>query len=574
MKAQTIQHTERKLDTYALAMVLVIMLLSAMLLLWITDQRQADYELNQSTLAETSVTATANEISLTISELRRLLNVFSRDRMPLLQSLLDDPENETSHQRLQKDIASYFPAFFAFTLAQPDGTIILDDFEGNIGTLCRQDLKQFSAQRHANAVYVHPNANTYHFDIPVDLEPDNQPMPILFVSFSLDRIAQLLQGGQLPGHELILVNSLDRSLIEVTATGSRDQLQRDLNLDQSELQRIIASTRVKGTQWVLLDIFKPDLFSSHQRKLYLASSLIFGLVALISFILFAFLQHKEQKRQMAEKMIYDRNQELAESLATLQKTQQQLVEAEKLASLGELVAGVAHEINTPIGSGLTSVSVVEHQTANVKTLIEQSKLKKSDLDTYLEQMAEAGRILQHNLARATELVKSFKQIAVDRVSKQPRWFDMKTYLEEILLSLKPRLKQTDHLVELHCPDDLQVYSQPGALSQILTNLILNSLLHGFDEHKIGLITILVQPAGNSIRLIYTDNGKGITEEHAGKVFNPFFTTARDRGGSGLGLNIVYNNVRNMLKGEIALKQANDGGVEFEIIFPSKLAEEE
>lgn len=131
MKALSSQRAERKLDTYALMVVLVIILLSAMLLLWITDQRQADYRLNQSQLAETSVAATANEINLTISELRRLLNVFSRDRMPLLRSLLNNPEDDANRQRLKQDIAGYFPTFFAFTLAQPDGTVILDDFDGN-----------------------------------------------------------------------------------------------------------------------------------------------------------------------------------------------------------------------------------------------------------------------------------------------------------------------------------------------------------------------------------------------------------------------------------------------------------
>ncbi|MBF0444747.1 MAG: HAMP domain-containing histidine kinase [Magnetococcales bacterium] len=255
-------------------------------------------------------------------------------------------------------------------------------------------------------------------------------------------------------------------------------------------------------------------------------------------------------------------------------SQVQLAKSEMMAALGDLVAGVAHEINTPLGTGFTSSSYLNGQTKKVKAAFENQKLTRSDLQAYLEMATESTMLIEKNLSRASDLIRSFKLVAVDQGRNDQRIFDMKNYVEEVLVNLRPKWKRTKHSIKLDCNEDIPVNSYPGAISQIISNLIVNSLTHAFKEKLEGNINIDISQQGEMVLLSYRDDGCGMNQEGVKKVFEPFFTTARDRGGSGLGMHIVYNLVTQALDGKIECKSTLGEGVVFEIIFPTTLSKKQ
>ncbi|HEY0838059.1 MAG TPA: ATP-binding protein [Azospirillum sp.] len=263
-----------------------------------------------------------------------------------------------------------------------------------------------------------------------------------------------------------------------------------------------------------------------------------------------------------------RRQEAETALARLQEAQEVLVQSEKLASLGALVAGVAHEINTPVGIAVSCASHLADATGTLKALTEQGGLGRNDFNRYLATAVDTTALILANCERAAQLINSFKQVAVDRASAERRAFALDAYIQETLVSLQPKLRQGGHTVSVDCPAGLTVDGYPGALSQILTNLVMNSLQHAFDPGRGGHITIAVaQPDPDTVLLTYADDGKGIPAEVMPKVFDPFFTTRRGQGGSGLGLHVVHNIVVGPLKGAITVGDAPGRGALFTITFP-------
>jgi len=269
------------------------------------------------------------------------------------------------------------------------------------------------------------------------------------------------------------------------------------------------------------------------------------------------------------------NQELAkrkaeaeEALAKLKQAQETLVQAEKLASLGALVGGVAHEINTPVGIALSCASHLSDATTHMRKLFEADDIGIEDFERYMETAADTTHLILGNCERAAALIRSFKQVAVDRTSAERRRFELASYIAETLASLKPRIRQAGHRVDIDCPPGLMVEGYPGALSQVLTNFVMNSIVHGYDEGQSGHLTIVVdQPSPELVRLVYADDGRGIAEEHRTRIFDPFFTTRRGAGGTGLGLHIVYNLVTGPLEGQLSVDSEAGRGTRFTIIFP-------
>jgi signal transduction histidine kinase len=238
-----------------------------------------------------------------------------------------------------------------------------------------------------------------------------------------------------------------------------------------------------------------------------------------------------------------------------------------MAALGNLVAGVAHEINTPLGVGITAASFLNEKTEEYIGKYKNGGLKRSDLEKYTGIASESSAMILTNLNRAADLVKSFKQVAVDQSTDERRKFNLKEYLDKLLFSLEPNFKKTKHTVTLNCPEDLVISSYPGVFSQIITNLIMNSMVHGFKEVNDGKIKIDIYKEENLIALCYTDNGMGMDTETLEKVFDPFFTTNRSSGGTGLGMHILYNLVTQSLGGQMECTSTPDKGVVFLIRIP-------
>lgn len=262
------------------------------------------------------------------------------------------------------------------------------------------------------------------------------------------------------------------------------------------------------------------------------------------------------------------NQELTATLNQLQTAQEQLIQSERLSALASLVAGVAHEINTPIGVAVTAASHLEEDTRQFNTAFANGFLKKQQLIDYLNSAQETSRILSRSLSRAAHLIRSFKQVSVDQASESRRKFLVKEYLEEILLTLHPKLKQTKLDIVVDCSAKLSLDSFPGAFAQIITNLIMNSLYHAYPgKSKAGTIRIEAVERAATLFLTYRDDGKGMTNEIRARIFEPFFTTNRNTGGSGLGLYILHNIVTQQFGGRIDCESQPEQGTTFFIQLP-------
>ncbi len=284
----------------------------------------------------------------------------------------------------------------------------------------------------------------------------------------------------------------------------------------------------------------------------------------------ASLEDMVNQRTLALK---DANRELIQTLEKLHQFQRQIVQNEKMASLGDMVAGVAHEVNTPIGLGVTASTMMLDRLAIIQKEFESKTLKASTMARFLSESQENLNIIYRNLNRAAELISSFKQVAVDQSSESNRKFCFSQLVNEILLSLRPRLKQVDHDIRIECDPTLTVETKAGPINQILINLIMNSVIHGFEDMEHGEINIIAEMmTPTKMKLIYRDNGKGIASDIRKRIFDPFVTTKRGQGGSGLGMHLVYNLVTQALNGSISITSEEGNGAEFLIIFPVESSE--
>ncbi|MBL0612155.1 PAS domain S-box protein [Aeromonas jandaei] len=262
------------------------------------------------------------------------------------------------------------------------------------------------------------------------------------------------------------------------------------------------------------------------------------------------------------------NTQLGKAYDDLKQAQQTLVESEKMASLGSLVAGVAHEINTPIGISVTASSYLQERVADFKSHIESKQLSRSYLNEFTVNLDESMQLLQGNLRRASELIASFKQVAVDQSSEARYNFSLADNLHQVVVSLGHKLKKAQCEVDIQCDPKLSIFSFPGSFTQIYSNLILNSINHGFDNwDKPKKITIKVEQQGEELLIDYSDNGRGIPPEILPRIFDPFVTSKRGQGGSGLGTHIIYNLVVQLLRGRIHCASEPGNGAEFHIRLP-------
>jgi len=282
----------------------------------------------------------------------------------------------------------------------------------------------------------------------------------------------------------------------------------------------------------------------------------------------------EEKVNTRTAALTDSNQQITNTLEQLKRTQQTLVESEKMASLGGLVAGVAHEINTPIGISVTAASFLQDEINQLSEKLAQNTLSRSYVESLIERLGESGRLLNSNLNRAANLISSFKQVAVDQSSEACYSFKLKENVNQVVTSLKHKLKQSRCQVFIDCPPSLSIYSFPGSFVQIYSNLIINSLIHGFEDwNGKREIYINIQLEEGIIHIDYRDTGKGIPDEIASRIFDPFVTSKRGSGGSGLGTHIIYNIVNQLFKGDIQYI-AGEQGTHFKLEIPHKNAAED
>jgi len=278
------------------------------------------------------------------------------------------------------------------------------------------------------------------------------------------------------------------------------------------------------------------------------------------------LKAENYRRSKTEQTLIKTNDELKSSITELNKAQERLLDAEKMAVLGKLSAEVYHEINTPIGVSITSTSYLTDLLSYLKRDIDNQKLSKRTLDDFTKNVDQSLQLLLNNLNRASDLITSYKQVAVDQTSNKTRKVNIAKYLDEIIRSLNPKLKKTNHEINVNCSENIEVYCHPGAISQIFTNLIINSLLHGFEGISHGIITINAELKSGRLHLNYQDNGVGVPESKLSLLFDPFYTTKSGTGGTGLGTHIINELVTDTLNGSITAHSKKGQGLSFDIEF--------
>lgn len=283
---------------------------------------------------------------------------------------------------------------------------------------------------------------------------------------------------------------------------------------------------------------------------------------LLTFVSFHICNALERKQ--AQEELRRANAELNATLQRLRQTQRQLVESEKMASLGGLVAGVAHEINTPLGISLTAASHLSEEAARLHRRLQSGELRRAELDGFGHSVLEASDLIVRNLQRADQLVRSFKQVAVDQSVNEPRQVELGAAVADILKMLAPALRRSSHKVELECPEPVSLMLPGGVLYQIVSNLVMNAIQHAFLPEQQGLISLGVRREGPEVVLACRDNGVGMNEAVRKQIFEPFFTTRRGQGGTGLGLHIVYNLVSQALQGSVRCESAPGAGSCFEL----------
>lgn len=266
--------------------------------------------------------------------------------------------------------------------------------------------------------------------------------------------------------------------------------------------------------------------------------------------------------------VAERTKELSNAIETLQRAQDELVHSEKLAALGRVVAGVAHELNTPIGNSVLVATSLGSKAQAMAAMVAGGTMRRSELTAYVNACLEGASMLEHNLGRAHHLIQSFKQVAVDQTSDRRREFDLKVMFDEISVTLSPLLRNTAHPLILDVPEGIVMNSYPGPLGQIVNNFVNNSLLHGFEGHVEGEMRLSASLAGDGqVEICFADTGKGMAPDHLKRIFDPFFTTRLGQGGSGLGLNIVYNQVTHILGGSVAVSSELGKGTQFTLRLP-------
>lgn len=283
----------------------------------------------------------------------------------------------------------------------------------------------------------------------------------------------------------------------------------------------------------------------------------------------AILQQAIAEKDTLLREVQAREAALQDALTELRQAQDRLVQSEKLAALGQLVAGIAHEINTPIGVALTIATYLEEESRGLQTLVSEGKLKRSALDSYLGATTEGTVRMRQNIDRAATLIRNFKRVAVDQTSEHRERFSMDQFISGLMDSILPQYKRSGHTVTWTCDDRLIIDSYPGALGQVITNLVNNAVIHAFEPGTKGTVRVTATAGRdpNRIDVTVADDGRGIPEDTLPHIFEPFFTTKRGEGGSGLGLQIVHNLVTSLLHGTLDVQSTVGKGTVFVICLP-------
>ncbi len=489
---------------WSIIYIILILLFICTFVAWNTFQRIDEFEKSHIQIAKSTTEIVASEISKRIKTQQRLLRNFAKNEEKLIHQLSLDPENEKIKARLDSRVADYFPNYFAVAIADHSGNLIIDDFDGDVGELCLQDIKHY-AQGSAQPVRVHPNLQVYHFDItvpwnhPTGKQEDNNSGGFLFVSFKPTFLFQLLRLSSVPQHELMLINKNLKNLIEITEKGTRDQLNRDdYHLTSEEEKRKLYSTEVENSVWNLVDFRDETLFSNYRTNIINDSLMIHVLFLIISILMIILLLRVEKTRLASEKM------------------------KEEMFSLFN------HDLRAPLSSIFGFLEIFVDSSLCEKEPEKCKQIGKRAFDNALTMLDIVDDILDVQKMESGKM--SFDFTEIELISVVTDAVDMSRQNGEM----------SNVTLELVCQDRaIYISADARRIKQAVTNLLSNAIKYS-PENETVKITVSKNVIGVVISV--SDNGPGIDISFQKHVFEKFAQSksklTRRVGGTGLGLAIV------------------------------------
>jgi len=433
------------------------------------------------------------------------------------------------------------------------------------------------------------------------LERVNLDEVVLYVEKAKQEIYSFINETEVVGGYFYIVDS-QNNLIFTSSNGNNDlvipaniamihseNLAKPVNYLSNSEEYIAFITYFEKWDWFVVSTVKSDVIYSKVSESALFA-LYSGAIAIVVAVLLLVLISKGitkpveilatgtkamKKGAYDTRVIVNTNDEfgmlaetfngMAEEIET--NFDQMRIQSENLSLLASFAAEMSHDVNTPIGNSLTVSTYLDLELKELGKSFLEGTLNKSELETYIDDTKESVDILTRNMVHASELITSFKTVSIDQLNRQKRTIDLSDYISQILKTLRPKLKKLKHQIIVSCSEKIIINSYPGAISQIITNLIMNSVIHGFEDMDAGVININISKSADEVQIDYRDNGKGITKENLEKLYEKFFTTKPESGGSGLGMHIVYSLVNTLLGGKIDAYSELGNGVEFKISFP-------
>ena len=486
--------------------------------------RTSDFKQYHYLLAQNSVTNVSESISQFIVNRKRLIKIFAKENITLIQNVLSDPENESLKEKIELKIKNYFPNSFSFTLSDLDGNPYYDDFVGYVGDLCVADIKSYS-QNFENLPRIHPNSFKYHYDLMTTF-PLGEEDYIIFISFAVDEIGEYLKTAQALGHKMMLVYKDSDHLIEITSDGARNKHYREnYRLTKDELSYLLFEKDIKGSLWTVYDFYEESLFSNYKTTTYIAALTIFLFIAFISTLFYILVKKEELKRKKAE------------------------------AIKAEFIAVVSHELRTP----LTSIN------GAIKLVVNEA------LGSVNEKIKEYLNMASDNIDRLTGIVDDIldvKKMESGEFNLNIEHLNLVDVVEKSLLENSAYAKKFNADFDFTKPEKRYIVDGDEArLLQVMANFLSNAVKYGA---KNDCINISFKEINKHIRVNITDHGTGISEKNKGKLFEKF-TQAHSRDkevvkGTGLGLNIIKNIIEKH-GGTVSYESNNENETTFYIILP-------
>jgi signal transduction histidine kinase len=492
-----------------LAYVVVTLLMVGVLLAWQAWSRTDDFDRYHRQLGITSVRGAADEIGILFAGLHRSMHLFTSDRQPLLDRILANPDDDALWSELEAAVHLHFPEVFGMTLTDATGKVLRPDFDNHVDEICRQDIQTFIERDFRQQGVVHPNPEGYHFDIMVPWGGSDTPRGVFFLSFRPTLIAHILQRLQSPGHELLLLNRNRPGLVEITAGGSRDKLERDFHLDAGERERLGATLPIEASRWDLVDLPATRLARQEQLRNWSYAAVVFTVFAGMTLLMWYQLRRKERFRAQAE--------------ARALRHQNALAHVDRLNILGEMASGLAHELNQP----LSAISTYCQSGLRILETV-------PDPPDMLTHVLEAS---SRQAKRAGNIIHRMREFAA-KGKVQPAAVDINRLIADATDFFRPELNRQGITLQLDLAAGLPpVMADSIQIEQVLLNLFNNAgeAMAGVDpgSRRLAIASRLLEDGQIEIRV--SDNGHGLRAETRDRIFDIFFSTRE--GGMGLGLSI-------------------------------------